>query len=174
MTCGIYIILNNKNGSKYIGQSQNIEKRWRQHKKKLDNNKHYNTYLQNSWNKYGKNSFSFMILESCHKNALNSREQYWIRYHNTYNNKKHYNLTPGGDSQNNKSKKHKHSKKTKNKTSKSVKYFRVCQHKREIYKQGFIWRYRYHENGKTKDIESVDLKKLEKKVKAKGLEWRKL
>jgi hypothetical protein len=38
-------------------------------------------------------------------------------------------------------------------------------------KQGFFWRYRYYEDGKQKSINSVDIKKLEEKVKMKGLLW---
>lgn len=53
-------------------------------------------------------------------------------------------------------------------------YFRVYKKKDKNYKQGFIWRYTYYENGKRKSIESIDIKKLEKKVKAKGLEWREI
>lgn len=53
-------------------------------------------------------------------------------------------------------------------------YFRVCKRKSKRAKQGFIWKYRYYENGKRKAIASVSLKKLEEKVKAKGLEWREL
>lgn len=54
-------------------------------------------------------------------------------------------------------------------------YFRVVKHKTPQYKQGFEYRYRYYDdNGKRHAISSVDIKKLEKKVKAKGLEWFKL
>ena len=42
-------------------------------------------------------------------------------------------------------------------------------------KQGFVWRYQYVDNkGKRITISSVDLNKLEKKVKSKGLLWLKL
>lgn len=53
-------------------------------------------------------------------------------------------------------------------------YFRVCKHKKPECKQGFTWSYRYYECGQRKEISSVDIKKLEGKVRAKGLEWRKL
>ena len=52
-------------------------------------------------------------------------------------------------------------------------YFRVSKMKKNT-KQGFIYRYMYYEDGKHKVIYSVDIKKLEEKVKAKGLEWIKL
>ena len=54
-------------------------------------------------------------------------------------------------------------------------YFRVMKIKKDGAKHGFTWLYTYYdENGKRKRITSVDLKKLEEKVKAKGLEWYKL
>ena len=52
-------------------------------------------------------------------------------------------------------------------------YYRVHKKKDNTCKQGFLWVYRYHDKkGRRKQILSVDIKKLEKKVKAKGLEWR--
>ena len=70
-----------------------------------------------------------------------------------------------------------HSEESKLKTSKTMNttgYFRVDKHKDKNCKQGFYWRYSYYENGKQKRISSVDIKKLEAKVKSKGLTWKKL
>ena len=54
-------------------------------------------------------------------------------------------------------------------------YFHVSKAKTHKYKQGFYYRYQYYDDdGKKHAITSVDLEKLEKKVKAKGLEWFKL
>lgn len=53
-------------------------------------------------------------------------------------------------------------------------YYRVIKKERKNTKQGFTWVYRYYKNGKRKYISSVDLDKLEEKVKAKGLPWYKL
>ena len=53
-------------------------------------------------------------------------------------------------------------------------YYRVYKQKHRTSKQGFIFCYRYYNGGKRHAIVSVDLKKLEEKVKAKGLEWYKL
>lgn len=50
-------------------------------------------------------------------------------------------------------------------------YFRVYKCKDITCNQGFIWTYQYYEEGKRKKIRSVDIKKLENKVKAKNLEW---
>ena len=53
-------------------------------------------------------------------------------------------------------------------------YFRVYKQKKKDCKQGFTWSYQYYENGKQKAIKSVDIEKLEQKVKAKGLVWRRI
>jgi group I intron endonuclease len=53
-------------------------------------------------------------------------------------------------------------------------YYRVSQQKNSNCKQGFIWIYKYYDDGIRKSITSVDLKKLEAKVKGKGLLWKKL
>jgi len=50
-------------------------------------------------------------------------------------------------------------------------YYRVYKDKNKRMKQGFIWRYKYYDNGKLKAIVSVDIDKLKEKVLDKGLEW---
>ena len=61
--CGIYKITNINNGKYYIGSSININRRWHEHKRNLNKNKHNNIHLQKSWNKYGEASFLFEIIE---------------------------------------------------------------------------------------------------------------
>lgn len=61
--CGIYKIVNITNSKVYIGQSNNIKKRWTEHRSALNNNRHVNVHLQNAWNKYGENNFEFVIIE---------------------------------------------------------------------------------------------------------------
>jgi hypothetical protein len=65
---GIYKIINKVNGKYYVGRSQNIKKRWREHKNKLRNNKHFNEHLQSSWNSYGEQSFEFILVEELDNN----------------------------------------------------------------------------------------------------------
>lgn len=76
---GIYKIINKVNGKFYIGSTNNLVKRWIQHKSKLNVRKHINPHLQSSWNKYGKDSFYFEIIEKVEneKNLL-SKEQFYL------------------------------------------------------------------------------------------------
>ena len=49
--------------------------------------------------------------------------------------------------------------------------YRVSKQTNNNFKQGFRWIYQYDDNGKRRVITSVDLEKLESKVKSKGLDW---
>lgn len=93
---GIYVITSLKNSKVYIGQSTHIEKRWKEHKKALETNSHYNSYLQRAWNKYGEKNFMFSVLEECSVEQLNEREQYWIDYYGGINSNENYNFREGG------------------------------------------------------------------------------
>ena len=76
---GIYMITNIVNGKCYIGSSINIKNRIREHKGKLKNNKHENSYLQASYNKYGKESFTITTVELVENlSLLTTRETAWI------------------------------------------------------------------------------------------------
>lgn len=58
------------------------------------------------------------------------------------------------------------------KTKNTSGIYRVSKQTNSRYKQGFRWIYQYFdENGKLRVITSVDLDKLESKVKSKGLDW---
>lgn len=91
---GIYKIENKITKKVYIGQSTDIEKRWKDH---INNYKtsRYNYAIYRAMNKYGIENFSFEILEECDINQLSIREKYWIQYFDSYNNG--YNMTVGGD-----------------------------------------------------------------------------
>ncbi|MEK6883500.1 MAG: GIY-YIG nuclease family protein [Nanoarchaeota archaeon] len=92
---GIYQILNTVNGKFYIGSAINIDRRFYLHKNLLNRNKHPNYYLQNSWNKHGRDNFDFLILEIIDdKNKLIEIEQKWINLTNCCNINIGYNLSP--------------------------------------------------------------------------------
>ncbi len=90
---GIYRIVNIKNNKIYIGSSKNINKRKYEHFNLLSKNSHDNDYLQKSYNKYGKNSFKFEVIEYINNiNELLIREQYWINKYVSYNRNIGYNI----------------------------------------------------------------------------------
>lgn len=77
---GIYMILNEKNGKCYVGQSINIEKRWEDHKHTSTSKKSgaYNYHLYRSIRKHGLDWFSLHVLEVVEvEDDLTMREQFW-------------------------------------------------------------------------------------------------
>lgn len=84
LTIGIYGIRNKINDKIYIGKSLQVEKRLIAHKSLLNRQVHFNKKLQNSYNKYGAESFEFLLLEEFDINsffseeALSAKEQEWI------------------------------------------------------------------------------------------------
>ena len=96
--CGIYKIENLINHKVYIGQSIDISGRWLEHQIDLRGNRHQSKHLQNAWNKYGSENFSFEILEKCSKEDLTEREQYWIDFYGGINSKQNYNSRGAGNS----------------------------------------------------------------------------
>jgi len=78
MNSGIYKITCIINNKFYIGSTKNIADRWYRHLYDLKNNNHINIHLQRSFNKYGKSSFNFEIVENCDEDILLLREQYYL------------------------------------------------------------------------------------------------
>lgn len=95
-TCGIYMIKNLVNGKVYIGQSIEIERRWKRHKNDLVNNTHRNEHLIRAWYKYGELNFTHEIIETCKKEDLDDRERYWIKYYRSNDYTYGYNCDDGG------------------------------------------------------------------------------
>lgn len=122
---GIYKITKKENGKSYIGQSNNIERRFSEHKSRAD------IPIELAIRKYGINAFTYEILEECSLENLDSREIYWINYYNTYRGFG-YNCSPGGG--NNRGENNGRTKLT----NEDVAYIRNCydehQRRKDVYK----------------------------------------
>lgn len=98
----IYCFTNKTNGKKYIGQTNNIEKRKRGHKSESFNPKAngYNLPFHSAIRKYGWDNFDFEIIEEINdefgREYLNERERYFISYYKSLINQNGYNYTEGG------------------------------------------------------------------------------
>lgn len=95
---GIYKITNIINNKVYIGKSTNIERRWKEHiRHSKDEFTKEKPPIHKAINKYGLESFIFEIVEECEVDFLNEREMFYIKFYNSRNKKKGYNITEGGD-----------------------------------------------------------------------------
>jgi len=185
MTCGIYVIKNRITGKMYVGQSIHIEKRIKEHQHQRDIN---TSYIENSIAKHGWENFTWQILHECDKKDLDTEEMKFIALYNTYHNG--YNLTRGGEMKGYGNPMHnpeivkkysesktgcKYSKESKIRMSKRTNktgFYRVFKEYDTKLKQGFSYRYEYRiKKGLRKVIRSINIRKLEKKVKKLGLDW---
>ena len=103
--CGIYKITNVINGKVYIGQSTDVEKRYKKHMNTIFNpNLHqYNYAIYQAMRKYGLENFSFEILIEVEEDLLDLMEIYYIEKYNSYiyvENSNGYNMTRGGNNKN--------------------------------------------------------------------------
>jgi len=91
MSSGIYQIYCKANKKVYIGQTNNLERRFAEHKKLLNSSKmkHHCIHLKRAWQLYGPDQFEFKILEECAIDKLNEREQIYI---DSYNKEKLFNI----------------------------------------------------------------------------------
>lgn len=92
---GIYKITS-PSGKVYIGQSIDIEKRWKSYNFYLNRKSCLGTKLYYSFQKYGVLEHKFEIIEECSLELLDEREIYWIKFHNTFDTKHGLNLKKGG------------------------------------------------------------------------------
>lgn len=84
MTIGIYALYWEEQDLIYIGQSQDIERRWVVHKSSMTCNSHYNYKIQETYNSYGLPRLH--ILEECSIKDLNKLEAIWYaQFSNTLN-----------------------------------------------------------------------------------------
>ncbi len=69
---GIYLITCTENGKKYVGQSIDLKRRWNQHIRKPPRQ------MQEDFDKYGRDTFTFEIIEECDESELTTREDYYL------------------------------------------------------------------------------------------------
>ncbi len=79
LTSGIYRIANIVTDEFYIGQSDDIVRRWNGHLCRLGQNRHHNWPLQKSYNEHGLIAFRLDVVEVCHIEKLIERERHWIK-----------------------------------------------------------------------------------------------
>jgi len=75
---GIYKITKIENGKSYIGQSNDIKRRFKEHQYKTD------IPIELAIQKYGIDAFTYEVIEECPLEELDKKEKYWISYYNTY------------------------------------------------------------------------------------------
>lgn len=94
---GIYKIINLINGKIYIGQSININKRIKDHfwKSTCQKDVSYNSPLHSAIRKYGKNNFTWEVIEECDISEIDKKQQYYIQYYNSLV-PNGYNILTGG------------------------------------------------------------------------------
>lgn len=85
----IYCYTNKFNQHKYVGQTNNLQRRIREHSWCLKNESStsYNALLHKKMRQYGEENFNIEVLETIYSNDLeevNKREQYWIQQLQTF------------------------------------------------------------------------------------------
>jgi len=76
---GIYKIYNIITNEFYVGSAVNLRYRFSRHIRQLQQQKHFNPILQNSWNKHGKENFNFEIIEiieNMRKKLIDEKKSY--------------------------------------------------------------------------------------------------
>ncbi len=94
MNCGVYRILHRESGKVYIGSSTNLKVRLADHKNKLRQNRHVNSYLQNAYNKYGEDAFDFQVILICDPVNNIMYEQKFMDFYKCYEEDFGYNINP--------------------------------------------------------------------------------
>ena len=141
------MITNKLTGKSYIGASNNIERRWEQHK----------TYgellIGKQIKKYGPENFTLKILAEYPEEIIYDIEPEYIAAYNTLDDG--YNLTKGGEHNQN-----------------TTGYYRVSKTKSKYYSIGYYYDYTIRKNGEEISLTNKSIEELERKVKNKGFEWK--
>lgn len=90
---GIYKIVNTVTGKCYVGQSQKVKKRVKEHFRLLGTNSHPNSHLQNSYNKYGEKAFTWAMEIECEDaNDLDALEEAFLLKNAWFDEESAYNI----------------------------------------------------------------------------------
>lgn len=98
----IYCYTNKINQHKYVGQTNNYNRRIREHRSCAFNKNasSYNDLIHKKIREYGEENFEITLIEKLYTNDIeevNKREQYWIKEKNSYcGNGAGYNMDAGG------------------------------------------------------------------------------
>jgi hypothetical protein len=98
MNLEVYKITNKQNGKIYIGiTNQGAQTRWLHHLYESRSGSDFP--IHNAIRKYGVDNFQIEVIEviSGDYDYLKEREVYWVKFYDSYNKEKGYNLTVGGD-----------------------------------------------------------------------------
>lgn len=91
---GIYKIINTENNKVYIGKALDIYRRIKDHVTYLNTrNKNENRHLINSWHKYGRECFTYEVVEYIEDvDKIAERELYWMDHFESLSRDKGYNM----------------------------------------------------------------------------------
>jgi len=94
---GIYAIIGPR-GRRYVGQGENVVSRLVDHLNRLISNRHWNKFLQRTWNKYGEDVFWFDVVQKtkCDEKVMERAEQKWMDYYREHDGL--YNARPAATS----------------------------------------------------------------------------
>ena len=76
--CAVYKITNTITGDFYIGSSNDVKRRWKEHKKPSTCKRFPNNQLYKDMQKYGKDKFEFQVIAEVEPEELKEAEQKFI------------------------------------------------------------------------------------------------
>ena len=95
MPAGVYVIRNSQDDRVYVGSTDDLDGRWRDHQRDLRTGKHSSHHLMDAWNDLGEEVFRFdKILVVENRDHLQIYEQFWMDRLNAHYLKGGFNILP--------------------------------------------------------------------------------